>query len=435
MLKLKLRILGLCLTSVIFFMAACSEDDKPTPEPDTLEEERTVLVYMVADRNGLEENYANQNFASRDIEEMLEGMKQVDTSRHNLLVYIDDNNNPSLFHIAKDSKGNTQKEVLAEYDEQNSTDAAVMTEVLRTAFSLFPADSYGLIYWSHADGWIPHPLTSYTIDKSISSNSANKELETSLSLSNRIRRSIGQDMGDGVDRRMNLGEFVSVLSSQDIPHFDFIMFDACYMLSVEVAYELRTFTDYYIGSPSEIPGPGAPYNAMVPLMFSKKAAVSMASAYFDYYASLYNAGIGISNEKWTGGTSICVLETSQLEHLADVTKQILATSTVSVDAGTLRNRIFDYDRRSGSHVGYYDMVEMMSSVLQGGDYAVWKETLGKIVMFWKTTDKNYSMHIPGMFSMAGTSGITHYIPDYSLATKAYRSTAWYKAAGWEQIGW
>ena len=49
-----------------------------------------------------------------------------------------------------------------------------------------------------------------------------------------------------------------------MPHFDFIMFDACFMMSVEVAYEVRNYTDYYIGSPTENPGPGAPYDKVVP---------------------------------------------------------------------------------------------------------------------------------------------------------------------------
>ena len=41
------------------------------------------------------------------------------------------------------------------------------------------------------------------------------------------------------------------------------------MQSVEVAYELRDCSEYFIGSPTEIPGPGAPYKAVVPEMFTE----------------------------------------------------------------------------------------------------------------------------------------------------------------------
>ena len=119
-----------------------------------------------------------------------------------------------------------------------------MKEVMHRAFYEYPADSYGLVYWSHADGWIPYPVPSAST------------------------RWIGQDTGEGQDNRMNISDFVDVLDD-GMPHFDFIMFDACFMMSVEVAYEVRNYTDYYIGSPTENPGPGAPYDKVVPYMFNQ----------------------------------------------------------------------------------------------------------------------------------------------------------------------
>ena len=50
---------------------------------------------------------------------------------------------------------------------------------------------------------------------------------------------------------MNIEDLVTILSADAVPHFDFVLFDACFMQSIEVAYALRNFTDYYIGSPTE----------------------------------------------------------------------------------------------------------------------------------------------------------------------------------------
>lgn len=83
-----------------------------------------------------------------------------------------------------------------------------------------------MVYWSHGEGWIPYPVTS--------------------------TRWVGQDTGDG-DKRMNISALASVLD--EIPHLDFLLFDACFMQSVEVAYELRSYTDYFLASPTEIPAP------------------------------------------------------------------------------------------------------------------------------------------------------------------------------------
>lgn len=164
---------------------------------------------------------------------------------------------------------------------------------------------------------------------------------------------------------MNISEFVEILKSA--PHFDFILFDACFMQAVEVAYELRDYTDYCIGSPTEIPGPGASYDAVVPAMFSaENAAVNIAKAYYEPYAAKYDEGKGLSNSNWTAGASVCALRTDKLVDLARITKQVLPGL---VDNAQLRSLIFDYDKRRGSdgfqdgHVGYYDMANMMKKSL------------------------------------------------------------------------
>lgn len=235
---MRLKLYTLLCISFLFLFTACNQDDDPVaPEAGS----KTVLVYIVAD-NSL------ASFAKQDVEEMMKGMELVDSSSYNLLVYQDDKSTPVLFRIAKDKKGNVEKKIIKKYAEQVSTDTSVMQEVMHRAFYEYPADSYGLVYWSHADGWIPYPVPSAST------------------------RWIGQDRGEREDNRMNISDFLAVLDD-DMPHFDFIMFDACFMMSVEVAYAVRNYTDYYIGSPTETPGPGAPYDKIVPLMFKQDAAV------------------------------------------------------------------------------------------------------------------------------------------------------------------
>lgn len=91
---------------------------------------------------------------------------------------------------------------------------------------------------------------------------------------------------------MNISDLVTVLDD-NMPHFDFIMFDACFMMSVEVAYAVRDYADYYMGCPTENPGPGAPYDKVVPYMFKPGAANQMAEAYFNHYNEKYNGGSGM----------------------------------------------------------------------------------------------------------------------------------------------
>lgn len=383
--------------------SACSSNDEPQVP---MEDKRTVLIYMAAD-NTLD------HFAWEDVEEMERGWAQMtDTEGKHLLIYVDDGDaSPQLIELLKDKTGQVTATAVKEYAERNSVGTAEMQEVFRDVFDnpKYQAGSYGLVYWSHGEGWIPNPLPS--------------------------TRWIGQDTGDGT-HYMNIDALAEVLETA--PRFDFILFDACFMQSIEVAYALRSHTDYYIGSPAENPGPGAPYDKILPHMFQKGAAAQIAAAYFNYYNDRYNEGIGISNSNWTGGTAVSVLRTSQLDNLASATRTALSGATA--DGAALREVIFDCDRRSttsSSYVGYFDFVELIETMVDDPSaLAAWRRAFDAAQAYWSTTPMIYSMF--GMFPMERSHGVTHYIPsekDHAEAAKAYRGMAWYEAAGLSAVGW
>lgn len=370
---------------------------------------RTVLAYLAAD-NSL------SGLALKDLVEMKEGMALIGDSNANLLVYIDvkgGSSSPRLIEL-KNENGTVTETVVKTYESRNSVGVAETQEVFADVFSnsKYQAESYGLVYWSHGDGWLPYPLSAGT-------------------------RWVGQDTGNG-DNRMNISEFVEILATA--PSFDFILFDACLMQSVEVAYELRDYTNYCIGSPTEIPGPGASYDKVVPAMFSSEdVAVNIAKAYYEPYAAKYNGQRPLDDDNWTGGVSVCALRTEPLVDLAVLTKQILPGT---VDNTSLRASVFDYDQRRGSdgyqngHVGYYDLVGMMRMITDDNAYEAWRQIFNSAVAYWATTSMNYSSYV-GMFSMEGTNGVSCYIPSTSntATDKAYRSTEWYTSAGFEKLGW
>ena len=79
---------------------------------------------------------------------------------------------------------------------------------------------------------------------------------------------------------------------------------------------------------------------------------------------------------------------------------------------------------------------MMQTLLDEEDYTAWKEAFDSAVVYWNTTPMNYSSSAR-MFSMEGTHGVTHYIPQSvtSARAEAYRSLEWYEAAGLSKLGW
>ncbi len=388
--------------SLTFLCIACGGEDEPT-KPVQKQPQRTVLVYIVADKNGLD------RFSYDDINEMLEGIKSVDTQVNNLLVYADSNATPVLFRITKDKKGNVIKEIIREYDEQVSTSPQVMKEVCNTVFTNYPAQSYGLIYWSHSEGWKPVPLAA--------------------------TRWIGQDIGDGTTDYTNIDELKQVLAS--VPHLDFLLFDACFMMTVEVAYALRDEADYIIASPAEIPGPGAPYDVLVPAMFKKEGSIKIAQAYYEHYNATYKSGIGNKDEEWTAGVSIAALKTSALSALAQATNQALSKAE-NINLSAIKSSLFNYDKRSkssSSHIGYYDMVKLMQALCTESDFATWKIAFDSAMAYYQSTPLNFSRYA-GMFSMEGTCGLSHYLPTGNTSLNAaYAQTDWYSAASLDDWGW
>ena len=403
--KLKKLILAvLTVITVTTVLVACNHNDEPDPVQE--EDLRTVLVYIAAD-NSL------TSFAADDIAEMVSGFAAVDADKNNLLVYVDtQSEKPFLYQITKDSKGAVVKKVLHEYQQQNSVYPTVMAEVYNRAFSAFPAKSYGLVLWSHGDGWLPSP--------------------SNISASKASTRWFGQDGTSYMD----ISSLNTALNSA--PHFDFILFDACFMQSVEVAYELKDRADYFIGAPNEIPGPGAYYTELVPAMFSQanNLASTVAQGYYDYYAGKYTGQLG-SNANWTMGVTVSVLKSSEVQALAAATAAILPKYITNGSAINVSS-IYSYDPRSTYY--YYDLKGLVQSLTSSDDqtlFSAWSDAFELAVPLHLTTDKTYSSFVYGMISMAGSSGLSAYIPrsSYVSLNTFYHTYAWYSAAGWSNTGW
>lgn len=214
---------------------SCNKDDDNIETPAKVS--RTVLLYMMAE-NSL------ASYAGEDLKELEEGLKDLPQDAH-FIVYIDDASNPRVIHY-QNNDGQINSETVVQYKENLcSVDPAVLQDVLSLVYRDYPAESYGVILWSHGEGWLP----------------ATSKVDT---------RSIGVDNGrnsySNSGPQMDIADLADVLN--DFPYISFLMFDACFMQSIEVAYELRNSVEYIIASPMEIPGPGAPYHKIIAPMFS-----------------------------------------------------------------------------------------------------------------------------------------------------------------------
>ena len=228
------HILNTLLILIVLIFSSC-EENAPSPEKST----RTILVYAIATNtlNGYDDD---------DIYEMSQAIATCDINNCRLLIYRVSYNNrtPKLMELHRDKNGKVVTTIHKTYDstQKLSVSTQRFAQVLSDVRTVAPAREYGLILWSHSNGWA----------ETKSGNISN--------ISNRQPKNFGDDYGASMP--------IDSLSMA-IPDnmFNFIWTDACYMGSIEIAYELRNDTKYFIGSPTEILSYGMPYDQNIPCFF------------------------------------------------------------------------------------------------------------------------------------------------------------------------
>ncbi|MGI9256345.1 MAG: clostripain-related cysteine peptidase, partial [Salinispira sp.] len=299
--------------------------------PNATEKSRTVLVYMLADNN-------LNSYGWSDIDDMEAGLAGMsENSADSLLVYIDgaSHSNPShpvLLNVEADNSPGISSSVVYAWPEWNSADPDTMKTVIEHVASRYPADSYGLVLWSHGTAWLPPDFISRLYGKSETGSNAD-EMQQNIPV-----KTFGLDNGD---------EMPIIELSRALPvYFEFIAFDACYMASVEVAYQLRESTRYFLASPSEILADGFPYRELLPQLFGNRNSLIRAGREF---FSHYNNQSGVLRS-----ASIAFIDTFMLEDLAAAMKPLL-TSAQNLPESELQ-KIQQYERSASGYL--YDLYDI-----------------------------------------------------------------------------
>ena len=127
----KIKILSL-LFCVVMLVAACHDDEEGPIIPQPREQVgRTVLVYIVGD-NGVNEL---SDLFKTNFEDMKEGMKEVDYSKCNLVVYSEMVNDVPRLVSLKKQNGKVVADTLFTYSEQNPLAKEVMSSVISQTVS------------------------------------------------------------------------------------------------------------------------------------------------------------------------------------------------------------------------------------------------------------------------------------------------------------
>lgn len=371
--------------------------------------DRTVLVYMAADNSLAHTNSSMpESFIEQDINEMISAASSIPNNCR-LIIYADDYSLPRILTIEQQPGRRPVCKTLHQYkEEHNSGDAETLRLAMEWMIENSPSESYGLVLWSHGDAWVPIKAPAQKV--------------------------VCQDSKAG--SWMEIPDIADVLTT--FPRLEFILFDACFMQSIEVAYELRHTSRRIIASPAEIPAPGAPYNRLLKPMFAHtNCAESIAEEYYQEY--LEGKTIIIGSDSIAYGVCLSVIDCDQLDHLATTTEQMITKYATGKSAIDLTGVQRYFGRNSTTRPAYYDMNGYMQRLITDhNDYAQWRNALDRAITHKRATAYWYSDYT-GMENIDAEnySGVSCYVPKitHTNLNRKFRTTSWYIAAGWQQAGW
>ena len=404
------------IISMFLLMVACSNEDSPQPTPSGPEEVAplTVLGYMVANNNLDDDLYEN-------IAAMCQGLSLMEKPA-SLLVYWDGKTsmgtNAATHAILKfetDGKGNVNgmppfdematvdemiaiAEVVKEYPSQLSTSEKVMSSVLKDMVELAPTERLGIVFGSHGSAWTNSIFTS---------------------------RSFGQD-GSYTDNTILLPQMASAIKSTG-KSFDFILFDACYMGTVEVCYDFKDVADYQIVSVMEVPAYGFPYYTNL-LSYLYEGTVEgykkVCKEYVDYYTEIYETG----QQAW--GT-VALIDSKEVVGLAEAVKHEIVShkELLSVfDAKALQ----EYGKSTAPDIAV-DLRQFVKEMNDGSVPSTFDSQLSKAVLYkgciTKARPSSYAVDTDNY------CGLGIYIPVSSRSkwNDYFKTIDWFTASGWNEV--
>lgn len=374
-----------CALAMALTLFSCKKAE--TEEIVVVKRPKTVLLYMVANNNL---SYDAENSISR----LQNGY--IPAEEGNLLVYKHcAGMDPVLLHIKKGEEGTVVADTAYRFPPRVSATKSALTQALNVTQALFPADSYGLILWSHGTGWIP-PLAS-------SSSAAQEQRSGSC-----------PERTFGLDGKVEL-EIRDL--AQAIPYkLSFMLMDACFMGGIETAYEVKDSVDYYIGSPAEILTESFPYHKIMQHIFkSTPDYAAVCREYYDYY----NAKSGAERS-----ATVALMDCSKLAEVAEVAKRVFdqyGERIASLDLSLLQ----PYFRGSSSKY-FYDLKDLVDAIADASLSAEFAAALERAVPYKAATP--YFIELP----IRRFCGVSTYVPGNPADTKLadyYKQYKWNQATG------
>ena len=385
-----------CILGLLLALVLCGCSEKGTPPERRVS--RVLLVYFAADNNLAGNVQAN-------LDGLAAGVAAAPDADARVVAYLDTpGENPRLAEVTAAGL----QELYRWPAPHDSASPEVLSEVIGRVLRDCPADRYGLVLWSHGMAWVPSSATGYFV------KSYSREAQPWPAT-----KYFGQDVTASPTGYLETADLAAAIPDGV---FDYILFDACFMASVEVEYALREKADWIIAAPTEVITDGFPYAAITgELLRATPDLQAVCGEFYRYYAEHPRLAYR--------SASVSLVCTPELDALASATADLYGTALAADPAvfsalDISRVQHLDRYRRHflfdlGSIAGELERTGKVSAAA----VAAWREQLARTVVYEAHTAAFFELPIDACCGLSGYVPVTAY-PDLN---EYYKTLEWYNA--------
>lgn len=421
---------------------SCSNGDSPDgPDVPVTPVGQTVFMFFPWSNSLLSD-------FRRTVEDMQTVVAQRSMKDERIMVFMATSEREAVLFELKKQNGRCLTDTLRHYSDRPFTSRQWLTSLFSEVMTLAPASRYGMVVGCHGLAWVPvqgqrnarkrlGPQERIDEEDNIyKEERIDKEGEPNDLMHFEVQgpvttRFIGGTYPETQIETTNLADAMADAGL----HTEYILFDACYMSSVEVAYELKDVTHYLIASPTEVISYGFPYITMGKHLLGTPNYKGIADSFISFYSS-YNLPYG----------TVAVTDCTQLDALAAIAQQINAAAEEPTNAASAKQINAAAEgklntARSGKNVpngvqimdGYsptlfYDLGHLMSLKDAGTVLtAAFAEQLEKTVPYKGHTSQYFTALKDAPVDIKHYSGLNTSQGSLNHMADRLSETAWYKA--------
>lgn len=408
---------------------SCSNGDSPDgPDVPVTPVGQTVFMFFPWSNSLLSD-------FRRTVEDMQTVVAQRSMKDERIMVFMATSEREAVLFELKKQNGRCLTDTLRRYNDRPFTSRQWLTSLFSEVMTLAPASRYGMVVGCHGLAWVPvqgqrsarkrlgsqerideedNLYKEEKIDKEglYKEERINKEGEPNDLMHFEVQGPVTTRFIGGTypETQIETTDLAEAMADAGF-HTEYILFDACYMSSVEVAYELKDVTHYLIASPTEVISYGFPYITMGKHLLGTPNYKGIVDSFISFYSS-YNLPYG----------TVAVTDCTQLDALAAIAQQINAAATEQLAPNGVQ--IMD----GYSPTLFYDLGHLMSLKDAGTVLtAAFAEQLDKTVPYKGHTGQYFTALKDAPVDIEHYSGLNTSQGSLNHMADRFSETAWYKA--------